>query len=141
MKKTGENFDVAVPEYSQALQSSGFKHTIMYKFSQSSPYCSNNTKKKRKRNIWFNSPFSKNVATNVEKEFSLNCLNNNRYHKIFNKQNVKFSYSCVPNMEASSLNTISSCSIGFHRRTLKHHPAIAAISVIACLKKNIERSE
>ena len=113
----------AASEYNQALQRNSCKRTIIYKSTQSSPHrSSNNNNKKGKRNIiWFNPPFSENVAINVGKEFfsllSKHFPPNNKYHKIFNKQNVKFSYSCVPNMEASSLNTISRCSIGFHRRT------------------------
>ena len=76
----------------------------MYKPLQSSLYLgNNNNKKKRKRNIiWFNPPFSENVATNIGKKiFSLLFKHfppNNRYHKIFKKQNVKLSYSCMPNM-------------------------------------------
>ena len=97
-------FEKAAPEYNQALQRSGFKHTIMYKLLQSSLHRSNNnSKKKKKRNIiWFNPPFSENVATNIGKEFFSLLSNhfppNNRYHKIFSKQNVKLSYSCMPNM-------------------------------------------
>ena len=38
----------------------------------------------------------------VEKNFFLYCLNifppNNKYHNIFNKQNVKLSCSCLPNI-------------------------------------------
>ena len=76
----------------------------MYKPLQSSLHRSNNNnKKKRKRNIiWFNPPFSENVATNIRKEFfsllSKHFPPNNRYHKIFNKQNVKLRHSCMPNM-------------------------------------------
>ena len=76
----------------------------MYKPLQSSLHRSNNNnKKKRKQNIiWFNPPFSKKVATNVGKEFfsllSKHFPPNNKYYKIFNKQNVKLSYSCMPNM-------------------------------------------
>ena len=61
--------------------------------------------KKRKRKIlWFNPPFSEHVKTNIEKTFlnflekhfpSCHCL-----HKIFNKSTVKISYSCMPNMAA-----------------------------------------
>ena len=96
-------FAKAAPEYNQALQRSGFKHTITYKRSQSSPHRSNNNRKKRKQNIiWFNPPFSENVATNIRKEFfsllSKYFSPNNRCHKIFNKQNVNLSYSCVPNI-------------------------------------------
>ena len=100
-KKTA--FIKAASECNQALQRSGFKHVIMYKPSQSSPHRSNNNnKKKRKRNIiWFNPPFSENVATNIGKEFfsllSKHFPPNSKYDKIFSKQNVKFNRSCVPN--------------------------------------------
>ena len=52
--------------------------------------------------MWLNPPFSSNVETNVarkflklvKKHFSKHC-----YHKIFNKNNIKVSYSCMDNME------------------------------------------
>ena len=97
-------FEKAASEYNQALQRNGFKHTIMYKPSQSSPHRSNNNNKiKRKRNIiCFNPPFSENVATNIGKEFfsllSKHFLPNNKYHKIFNKPKVKLSDSWLPNI-------------------------------------------
>ena len=56
-----------------------------------------------KRNIkWFNPPFSQTVSTNVGKRF-LNLLDkhfppNNQLHKIFNRNTVKVSYSCTPNV-------------------------------------------
>ena len=61
------------------------------------------TKKNRKRNIiWFNPPCNKNVKTNigkiflklVEKHFS----KSNKFHKIFNRNTLKVSYSCTENM-------------------------------------------
>ena len=42
-------FEKAAPEYNQALQKSGFKHTIMYKLLQSSLHRSNNNNKKTKK--------------------------------------------------------------------------------------------
>ena len=60
-------------------------------------------KHNRKRNIiWFNPPFSKNVKTNVGKYF-LNLVKKHFpkehiYHKLFNRNNVKISYSCTPNI-------------------------------------------
>ena len=62
-------------------------------------------RKSRKRNIvWFNPPFSKHVKTNIGKVF-LYLLKkhfppHHRLHKICNKNNVKLSYSCMPNMAA-----------------------------------------
>ena len=52
--------------------------------------------------IWFNPPFTENVATNIGKEFNLllpkDFSPHNRYHEIFTKQKVKLGYSCMPNM-------------------------------------------
>ena len=52
--------------------------------------------------IWYNPPFSKNVKTNFAKQF-LQSLDrhfgrNHKYHKIFNHNNVKISYSCMDNI-------------------------------------------
>ena len=64
----------------------------------------NNKKRTRKTNIiWFNPPFSVNVATNIGKMlFGLQhtCFpTNNKLHKILNKNTVKLSYSCMQNMK------------------------------------------
>ena len=42
-------FEKAAPEYNQALQRSGFKHTIMYKPLQSSLHRNNNNNKKKRK--------------------------------------------------------------------------------------------
>ena len=59
--------------------------------------------RKRKRNIlWFNPPFSSSVQTNIGKRFfALICKHfgeDSRYHKLFNGNTVKLSYSCMPNI-------------------------------------------
>ena len=60
-------------------------------------------KQNRKRKIiWSNPPFSKNVSTNIGKKF-LNLINKhfppqNKLHKIFNRNTLKLSYSCTKNM-------------------------------------------
>ena len=51
--------------------------------------------------IWFNPPYSKNVSTNLAKKFlSLVSTRFKSQHlrKLFNKNNVKVSYSCTDNM-------------------------------------------
>ena len=61
-------------------------------------------KRNHKRNIiWFNPPFSENVSTKIDKYF-LNVLNkhfskNHHFHKFFNRNGVKVSYSCTKNMK------------------------------------------
>ena len=67
------------------------------------------TRRKRHRNvIWYNPPFSKNVATNVGRTF-LKILDeelseNHVFHKIFNRNTVKISYSCMPNLKQQQIN-------------------------------------
>ena len=63
------------------------------------------SKKARKRNIlWFNPPFDLSVSTNVAKKFlcliDMHFPKHHRYHKLFNRNTVKVSYSCMPNMAA-----------------------------------------
>ena len=60
---------------------------------------------KKKRNIiWFNPPYSKNVKTNIGKTFlqllSKHFPKDHQMHKIFNKNTVKDSYSCMSNISS-----------------------------------------
>ena len=93
-------FNEAVPYYDDALKRSGFNHTFEYK-----PKQVNHHRRSRKRNIiWFNPPFNNNVATNIGRQF-LNLIKkhfprNHKFNKIFNKNNVKVSYSCMPNIKS-----------------------------------------
>ncbi|GFR61181.1 hypothetical protein ElyMa_005427800 [Elysia marginata] len=58
----------------------------------------------RKRRItWFNPPYTKNISSNIGKTF-FDLLNscfppNHKLHKIINKNTVKLSYSCTPNIK------------------------------------------
>ena len=58
----------------------------------------------RRKMIWFNPPYSRNVKTNIDKIF-LHFLGKyfpvkNKMHKILNKNTVKVSYSCMENMDS-----------------------------------------
>ena len=60
------------------------------------------SKKVKQRNIiWFNPLYSVKVETNIGKTFlkliEKNFPKTNKFHKIFNRNNVKVSYSCLPN--------------------------------------------
>ena len=63
-------------------------------------------RKKRTRNrnvVWFNPPYSRNVATNIGRKF-LRIIDESfppthALRKIFNRNTVKLSYSCMPNMK------------------------------------------
>ena len=81
---------------------SGYNHRLS--FTPNITQSSNSTRRKRRRNIiWYNPPFSKNVATNVGRVF-LKILDDefpesHALHKIFNRSTVKISYSGMPNLK------------------------------------------
>ena len=61
-------------------------------------------KKYLKRNIlWFNQPYSKSVKADIGKIFicliNKNFLPVHKYRKIFNRNFIKISYSCMPNIK------------------------------------------
>ena len=92
-------FDKAAPYYNEALKSSGYKDEIKYE--------KQNVKQKRTRSrkvIWFNPPFSINVKTNIARRFLLivdkNFPNGHKFKKILNRNTLKVSYSCLPNMSS-----------------------------------------
>ena len=83
---------------------SNFREKLTYKAPRSKNDFEENQKHKRKRNIiWFNPPYSTNVKTNVGKTFlQLVCKHFPKehppVHKIFNKNTLKISYSCMRNI-------------------------------------------
>ena len=87
--------------YESALKRSGFNEPLKYSPAE----VDDDPKPKRRRNIlWFNPPFSKNVRTNVGRTFlSLvrkHFPTHHKLHKIFNKNNMKVSYSCMSNIDS-----------------------------------------
>ena len=89
------------------------------------------TSKQRKRNIiWLNPRFSKKVATKIGRYF-LNLIDNHfprdhKLHKMFNRNNTKVSYSCIPNIKSP---------INSHNRKV-HLPLINSQSrTCNCIKK------
>ena len=90
-------FDKAKPIYQEALAKSGHQQEIQFNRGVE-------VKSNRKRNIiWFNPPYSQNVKTNVGRAFfalmSKHFPNQHAYHKLFNRNNLKLSYSCMRNMK------------------------------------------
>ena len=94
-------FNSSVPILKEALGKIVFNDDITY-----TPVIqSNNSERKntRKRKIiWFNPPYSMNVETNIGKTFlklvKKHFLRNNSFHKIFNKNTIKISYSFMRNI-------------------------------------------
>ena len=81
----------------------GYEQELVYtpNSAEKRPTKKNNRKRKI---IWFNPPFSKSVSTNVGKSF-LNLVNkhfppHHKFRKLFNKNTIKVSYSCMPSMKS-----------------------------------------
>ncbi|GFR64000.1 hypothetical protein ElyMa_005496100 [Elysia marginata] len=110
--------DAAIP-YNQALKKNGHVKALKYaekktntttKIENERKETANEetketktTNRRKRRIIWFNPPYSKNVSSNISKKF-LDLLNscfpqNQKIHKIVNKNTVKLSYSCTPNIK------------------------------------------
>ena len=91
------SFDSASPPYQEALKKSGFDYNLKYNPQPPKP--------KRHRNryvIWFNPPYSVNVARNIGHKF-LQAVDecfppNHCLYKIFSRNTLKLSYSCMPNV-------------------------------------------
>ena len=123
--------------YQKALTDSG--HTEKLKFEQ--PLESTLTRPNRRRRrkiIWFNPPFNKNLETNLGHKF-LKLLvkhfpKSHKYHKLFNKNSVKLSYSCTPN--------VSMLLKKFNRQKIEKievpaGPTISSPSKCSCRNKQI----
>ena len=98
-----QSFDSSTPPYQEALKNSGYDYKL--NFDPQPP----REKRPRNRNaIWFNPPYSVNVATNIGHKF-LKAIDecfpkNHPLNKILNRNTLKLSYSCMPNIQ----NIISS---------------------------------
>jgi hypothetical protein len=92
-------FSKVKPDYDAALKKSGFNQGIQFSRNPKQP-----RRQRHRKVIWFNPPYNASVLTNIGKSF-LSLLNkhfprDHRYHKIFNRQTVKLSYSCCSNVNS-----------------------------------------
>ena len=90
--------------YNNALAESGFEYKITFQKQQNTSTITNNTEKRKRKIIWFNPPFSLNVSTNISKKFfsllGKHFPKMHQLHKLFNHNNVKVSYSSLPNFKS-----------------------------------------
>ena len=96
-------FYKTAPYYEQRLASCGYNEKLSYQQQREKTENIKNIRKNRKH-IWFNPLFSKLLKTNIGKYFS-RLLNKNfppgcKPYKIFNKNTLKLSYSCISNLKA-----------------------------------------
>ena len=114
-----EKFDKAAPIYQKALDNSGYNHLLTFS-SHISTHTSHPRRRHRKRDIiWYNPPFSKNVSTNIGRTFLMlldtEFTVEHVLHKIFNRNTVKISYSCMPNLKQN---------IDGHNKSILHNKIV-----------------
>ena len=93
-------FKESTTHYKNNLLQSGYNKKLTYKPTDTTHQ--KHSKHKRKI-IWFNPPFSKNVSIKIGKSF-LSLLDrhfprNHIYSSIFNRNKIKVSYSCMQNIK------------------------------------------
>ena len=93
-------FDNATNIYQDAITKSGYSFKLQYQPEQHY----NQPKTRRKRNIiWYTPPYNKRVINNIGKTFlhliDKEFTKDHPLHKLFNRNNVKISYSCMSNIK------------------------------------------
>ena len=85
------------------MTESEFKHKITFQKQPNTSAVINNTKNRKRKIIWFNPPFRLHVSTNIGKKFfsllGKHSPKTHHLHKLFNRNNVKVSYSSPPNFK------------------------------------------
>jgi len=101
LSSNAEIFQRAAPPYQEALKNSEYDFELAY--SMKMPQANMNRQRKRKI-IWFNPPYSKDVANSIGKQFfsilKSEFPQSSRLYKIFNKNTIKLSYSCCMNIKS-----------------------------------------
>ena len=103
MSSSKDIFQESVIYYEKSLKKSGYKTKLQYQ----QPKENNENKEKRNRRIiWFNPPYSKSGKTNIgsisTKSSSKHFPPNHKSVKIFNKNTIKLSYSCMPKIRSKT---------------------------------------
>ena len=95
-----EMFDSVAPVYQDALNLSGYSHNLEYIPIIENPPKITRTRKRQK--IWLNLPFSTMVKTNIGAKFlklvEQHFQPDHPLRKIFNRNTIKLSYKCTPNL-------------------------------------------
>ena len=97
-------FKESIPIYEEALKKSGFHEKLEYVREEVDKHGKEEKKRRKRKIIWFNPPYSNNVKSNVGKQFlklvRRHFPKGHKLSKIFNKNTLKVSYSCMRNMSS-----------------------------------------
>ena len=124
-------FDKAAPLYNEALRKSGYDTSITYNnpgIECTKDKSKTRSNKRRRKVTWFNPPYSACIKTNVARKF-LNLItkhfsSGHKLNKIFNKNTVKVSYSCMKN--------VKSIITGHNRKIIRAFKAPSALRSKTC---------
>ena len=116
ISKTSSNeqiFKESIPIYEEALKKSGFHEKLEYVRKEVDKHGREKKKRRKWKIIWFNPPYSDNVKCNVGKQFlrlvRRHFKKGHKLNKIFNKNTLQVSYSCMRNMSSILTELISNC--------------------------------
>ena len=115
--------------YQEALKKSGYNYQLT--FEESINNKSEETKQRKRKLIWFNPSYGKNVSIKVGNQF-LRLINkhfplHHKFYKLFNKNNVKINYSCMTNMK-NIINT--------HNKKIINPPKYNIVRTHNCIRKH-----
>ena len=96
-------FKESIPVYEEVLKKSGFHQKLEYVREQVDKNSKEEKRRWKRKIIWFNPPYSNNLKGNVRKQF-LKLFRwyfpkAYKFDKIFNKNTLKVSYSCIEKYE------------------------------------------
>ena len=125
-----QSFDSSTPLYQEALKNSGYDYKLNF-----DPQPQREKRPRNRNAIWFNPPYSVNVATNIGHKF-LKAIDecfpkNHPLNKILNRNTLKLSYSCMPNIQ----NIISSHNKLVLTKAAQQHTAHAESHECNCARK------
>ena len=88
--------------YEETLRTSGFNDNLKYIPKDTEKRKKEDKEKRKRKIIWFNPPYSRNVKTNVDKIFlklvKKHFADDEKLAKIFNKNTIEVSNSCMKNI-------------------------------------------
>ena len=91
------------PQLANIILVAAFVKCLHVNLAYKESHSDTSARRNRPQNIiWYNPPYSKKVETNIGKRFlsliDLHFPKSNPLHKIFNRNTIKLSYSCMPNV-------------------------------------------
>ena len=99
-----QKFEEEKTVYQKALDEAGYHHKLIYREHMVEETQGPAKRKRCRKVLWFNPPFSANIKTNIGKRFFGILMKHfpegSELAKIFNKKTVKLSYCCMPNMKS-----------------------------------------